>query len=147
MQPSHIGCPEFRRNLSRRHFVKAGSLGMTGLGLADILRLQAASAKPTYFKTSPSSFSGREVNPANMKHGIPSPMRRRNTAMHSGPPPPTSRAFKSATSFPRVRNPANARSDHRMYLRQCISTLVLTRSSNTLTSTDDPVQCFLLVSP
>ena len=50
MQPSHIGCLEFRRNLSRRHFVKAGALGMTGLGLADILRLQAASAKPTDFK-------------------------------------------------------------------------------------------------
>ena len=44
------GCSEFRRNLSRRQFVKAGALGMTGLGLADILRLQAASAGSSQFK-------------------------------------------------------------------------------------------------
>jgi hypothetical protein len=31
-------------SLNRRHFLKAGALGMTGLGLADILRLQAASS-------------------------------------------------------------------------------------------------------
>jgi uncharacterized protein (DUF1501 family) len=39
-----IGCNEFRRSLrlDRRSFVKAGVLGSTGLGLADLLRLEAA---------------------------------------------------------------------------------------------------------
>ena len=50
MTATRPGCLEFRRNLSRRHFIKAGALGMTGLGLADILRLQAASANSQKFK-------------------------------------------------------------------------------------------------
>ncbi len=44
MKTARQGCLELRRSLSRRQFVNAGSLGMTGLGLADILRLQAASS-------------------------------------------------------------------------------------------------------
>ncbi|MBT4223609.1 MAG: DUF1501 domain-containing protein [Opitutae bacterium] len=50
MLPSYPGCLEFQRNLARRHFIKAGALGVTGLGLADILKLQANSTNPSDFK-------------------------------------------------------------------------------------------------
>ena len=38
-----VGCPEFRRNLAmdRRGFVKAGALGLGGLSLAHLMRLEA----------------------------------------------------------------------------------------------------------
>lgn len=38
---NNIGCQEFKNNLSRRGFVKAGFLGLGLLNLADLLRLQA----------------------------------------------------------------------------------------------------------
>ncbi len=42
-----VGCPEFRRNLAldRRGFVKAGALGLGGLSLANLMRLEAAGGK------------------------------------------------------------------------------------------------------
>jgi len=42
-QPNVQGCPEFRRNLAidRRGFVKAGVLGMAGLSLTDLLKVEA----------------------------------------------------------------------------------------------------------
>lgn len=50
-QDSRIGCPEFRRLLrsDRRGFVKAGFLGMAGLSLANLLRIEQqakAAGKP-----------------------------------------------------------------------------------------------------
>ncbi|MBM3838712.1 MAG: DUF1501 domain-containing protein [Verrucomicrobia bacterium] len=43
---NRIGCPEFRRLLSieRRSFLKTGVLGLAGLGLSDLLRLDAKAA-------------------------------------------------------------------------------------------------------
>ena len=40
---NRIGCAEFRRNLAldRRGFVKAGALGLGGLSLANLMRLEA----------------------------------------------------------------------------------------------------------
>ena len=43
MPNTRQGCQEFRQNLSRRHFVKAGAMGVAGLELSDLLRLQAKS--------------------------------------------------------------------------------------------------------
>ncbi|MCS6850090.1 MAG: DUF1501 domain-containing protein [Gemmataceae bacterium] len=46
MTPRTVGCREFRRTLrmDRRGFLKIGMLGATGLGLADLLRLEAQGA-------------------------------------------------------------------------------------------------------
>ena len=43
---SRLGCAEFRRNvrLSRRGFLQAGALGIGGLSLADLFRLEAQGA-------------------------------------------------------------------------------------------------------
>ena len=41
-----FGCPEYRRNLAldRRGFVKAGALGLGGLSLSNLMRMEAAAA-------------------------------------------------------------------------------------------------------
>src|SRR5262245_20658190 len=46
---THIGCPEFRRQLhiDRRSFLRAGVLGGAGLSLAELPRFEARAATPT----------------------------------------------------------------------------------------------------
>src|SRR5262245_11863264 len=45
VQPNRFGCEEFRRlSLSRRGFLHAGVMGLAGLSLADLLRVQARAA-------------------------------------------------------------------------------------------------------
>ena len=41
MNHSQHGCPEFRQLNNRRSFLKMGGLGLAGLGLADLLRLES----------------------------------------------------------------------------------------------------------
>src|SRR5437763_12824 len=43
-----IGCPDFHRTLamSRRGFLRAGALGLTGLTLSQLLRIEAGAAEP-----------------------------------------------------------------------------------------------------
>jgi len=49
MKRSVVGCAEFRRSAgtSRRNFIAAGVLGSTGLTLADLLRAEARSTRPS----------------------------------------------------------------------------------------------------
>jgi hypothetical protein len=52
---NRLGCVDFRRQLTdRRGFLKAGALGATGLGLADLLRFEAAGAEPRTSDRKPS---------------------------------------------------------------------------------------------
>ncbi len=56
--PSHRSCPEFRRTIQhpdRRSFVKAGMLGATGLGLADLFRSEALASTTTATAKRPTS--------------------------------------------------------------------------------------------
>ncbi len=47
MPTDRFGCPDFRRSLDRRAFLRAGVLGATGLTLANLLRAESSSSRPT----------------------------------------------------------------------------------------------------